>query len=122
MSLESKFLTKESKEARAAQLTSRLADLHDVFMRITNDSNSITVEALGTLLREQGQAPSDDQLKEMIAAVDVTQTGRIEFNEFVSTLYCGTVYCLLSYVIMMIIIIMIKHVFLTGCSSMYLFM
>ena len=72
----------------------RLADLHQAFnyfLQYNSDYDpnnindaSISLKSLATVLKEQGVFTDLNELKEMIAAVDFTQTGSIQFQEFVS--------------------------------------
>jgi len=47
-----------------------------------NNDGSITTEELGKTLKSLGQNPTAQDLKDMIAGVDVDENGTIEFNEF----------------------------------------
>ena len=47
-----------------------------------NKDGHITSSELKTVLGKLGQCPSDEEVKEFIAACDIDKNGTIEFNEF----------------------------------------
>ena len=55
----------------------KLFDLFD-----TDNSGSITTKELGTVMRNLGQNPSEEELKQMIREVDLNGNGTIDFKEF----------------------------------------
>ena len=54
-----------------------LFDLFDA-----DNSGSITTKELGTVMRNLGQNPSEEELKQMIREVDLNGNGTIDFKEF----------------------------------------
>ena len=54
-----------------------LFDLFD-----SDNSGSITTKELGTVMRNLGQNPSEEELKQMIREVDLNGNGTIDFKEF----------------------------------------
>ena len=55
----------------------KLFDLFDA-----DSSGSITTKELGTVMRNLGQNPSEEELKQMIREVDLNGNGTIDFKEF----------------------------------------
>ena len=55
----------------------KLFDLFD-----GDSSGSITTKELGTVMRNLGQNPSEEELREMIKEIDLDGNGVIDFNEF----------------------------------------
>ena len=47
-----------------------------------DSSGSITTKELGTIMRNLGQNPSEEELKQMINEIDFDKNGVIDFNEF----------------------------------------
>ena len=47
-----------------------------------DSSGSITTKELGTIMRNLGQNPSEEELKQMIREVDLNGDGTIDFKEF----------------------------------------
>ena len=47
-----------------------------------DSSGTITTKELGTVMRNLGQNPSEEELKEMIKEIDLDGNGVIDFNEF----------------------------------------
>ena len=54
--------------------------LFDLFDK--DSSGSITTKELGTVMRNLGQNPSEEELKQMIREVDLNGNGTIDFKEF----------------------------------------
>ena len=54
--------------------------LFDLFDK--DSSGSITTKELGTVMRNLGQNPSEEELKQMINEIDFDKNGVIDFNEF----------------------------------------
>jgi Ca2+-binding EF-hand superfamily protein len=85
---EKKLSRKQKAEQQAQALKSRLANLHEVFTSLErlggeDAGGEITVEKLGIVLREHGHIPAEEDIVEMVKAVDITRTGSLEFKEFV---------------------------------------
>jgi len=60
-----------------------IAECREAFQMFDkNGDGSITTEELGKTLKSLGQNPTAQDLKDMIAGVDVDENGTIEFNEF----------------------------------------
>ena len=55
-------------------------ELFDLFD--SDSSGSITTKELGTVMRNLGQNPSEEELKQMIREVDLNGNGTIDFKEF----------------------------------------
>ena len=49
----------------------------------TDGSGAISHIELGNVLRQLGQNPTDQELKNLVEEVDIDGSGQIEFNEFV---------------------------------------
>ena len=47
-----------------------------------DSSGTITTKELGTVMRNLGQNPSEEELREMIKEIDLDGNGVIDFNEF----------------------------------------
>lgn len=63
----------------------RLKDYRDAFEMFDKDKDgTITVRELANVMRSLNQDPSEQELQDMIAEVDVDGNGRIDFEEFVS--------------------------------------
>ena len=54
--------------------------LFDLFDK--DSSGTITTKELGTVMRNLGQNPSEEELKQMIREVDLNGNGTIDFKEF----------------------------------------
>ncbi|EDO45935.1 predicted protein [Nematostella vectensis] len=62
----------------------QLSEIEAAFkMYDTNGDGQISAEELGQAMREAGQLVSDEELKDMIRAVDLDGNGKVEFKEFV---------------------------------------
>jgi calmodulin len=63
----------------------RLKDYRDAFEMFDKDKDgTITAKELANVMRSLNQDPSEQELQDMIAEVDVDGNGRIDFEEFVS--------------------------------------
>ncbi|XP_065060892.1 uncharacterized protein LOC135688111 isoform X1 [Rhopilema esculentum] len=73
-----------SKTDWATKLTSeQLEEFKEHFEMFDKDGDgTITTNELGTVMRNLGQNPSQDDLKQMISEVDEDGTGDIDFDEF----------------------------------------
>ncbi|KAG6890045.1 hypothetical protein C0995_012502 [Termitomyces sp. Mi166 len=49
-----------------------------------DNDGAITYEELGIVMRKLGEAPTDDELQNIIRAVDVDHSGTIDFYEFLT--------------------------------------
>lgn len=62
-----------------------LKDWREAFgMFDKNGDNLISAGELGTVMRNLGQNPTDDDVRKMISDVDIDANGFVDFNEFVS--------------------------------------
>ncbi|XP_060071950.1 neo-calmodulin-like [Ylistrum balloti] len=52
----------------------------------TDNSGSITIDEMMTVMTDLGQCPSAEELKEELEKMDINNDGSIEFHEFLSTL------------------------------------
>merc|ERR1719199_204337 len=70
--------------AAAADLTEeQKAEFKEAFALFDKDGNGkISVEELGTVMKNLGQNPTEEELNDMIKEVDKDGTGTIEFPEF----------------------------------------
>ncbi|XP_068217963.1 uncharacterized protein [Palaemon carinicauda] len=60
-----------------------VAEFKEAFMLFDKDEDGmITTAELGVVLRSLGQRPSDKEIKKLVARVETTTDGVIEFNEF----------------------------------------
>ena len=67
----------------------KIAELRSAFQLFDRDnSGKITTRELGEILQKLGYKPSASDLKTMIAKVDTSNDGKIDFNEFL-VLMCG---------------------------------
>jgi len=73
-----------SKSDWASKLTSsQLEEFKEHFEMFDRDGDgTITTNELGTVMKNLGQNPSQDELKQMISEVDEDGTGDIDFDEF----------------------------------------
>ena len=63
----------------------RLKDYRDAFEMFDKDKDgTITAKELLSIMRSLNQDPSEQELHEMIAEVDIDGNGKIDFEEFVS--------------------------------------
>ncbi|XP_066279450.1 calmodulin-like isoform X1 [Branchiostoma lanceolatum] len=63
----------------------QLQEYRDAFKLFDKDGDgSITIDELGTVMRNLGQFPSEDELKEMLHDIDTDGNGTIDFDEFVA--------------------------------------
>eukprot|EP01088_Endostelium_zonatum_P020516 TRINITY_DN7608_c0_g1_i1.p1 TRINITY_DN7608_c0_g1~~TRINITY_DN7608_c0_g1_i1.p1 ORF type:complete len:153 (-),score=58.12 TRINITY_DN7608_c0_g1_i1:81-539(-) len=61
----------------------QIADLREAFAMFDKDGDeTITVDELGLVLKSLGQAPTDQELRDMIHEVDEDGDGKIDFKEF----------------------------------------
>jgi len=61
----------------------QIADLKEAFKLFDKDGDgSITWVELGQVMKQLGQNPSDDELKDMVNEVDKDRNGTIDFHEF----------------------------------------
>ncbi|XP_056021985.1 uncharacterized protein LOC125651292 [Ostrea edulis] len=61
----------------------QIADLRETFRLFDKDGDgTVNCDELGTVMRQLGQEPSDEELRQMIAEVDEDGSGEIEFEEF----------------------------------------
>lgn len=63
------------------QSHSTIAEVAEAFRVITNESG-FDAAALGKLMRAHGQHPSDDEVKDLIKAIDQRGDGVVRFSEF----------------------------------------
>ena len=65
----------------------KITECREVFDLFDKDKDgSITTKELGDVMRALGANPTNTELQEMIAEVDKDNSGKIEFNEFLSRL------------------------------------
>ena len=68
-----------------------LKEYRDAFENLDKNNNGfISVKNLGTIMKSLGLNPSDQELKDIIAEVDLDGNGTIEFNEFVLMMHKRT--------------------------------
>ena len=61
----------------------QVEEFREAFTEFDIDGDgTITTQELGTVMRRLGERPTDAELKDMIAEVDVDKSGTIEFDEF----------------------------------------
>ena len=70
----------------AEQLTEeQLCEFKEAFSLFDKDGDgTITTNELGTVMRNLGQSPTEEELRDMLNEVDIDGNGIIDFNEFVS--------------------------------------
>ncbi|XP_028676067.1 calcium-binding protein LPS1-alpha-like [Erpetoichthys calabaricus] len=60
-------------------------EFKEAFSMFDKDGDgTITTQELGTIMKSLGQAPTDQELKDMISEVDADGSGSIDFNEFLT--------------------------------------
>ena len=63
----------------------KLKEYREAFDNFDKDHNgSISLKELGSMMKSLGQAPSDQDLREIISEVDLDGNGNIDFNEFIT--------------------------------------
>ncbi|XP_061173318.1 calmodulin-like [Saccostrea echinata] len=61
----------------------QIAELRETFLLFDRDGDgTVNCEELGTVMRQLGHEPSEEELRQMIAEVDEDGSGEIEFEEF----------------------------------------
>ena len=63
----------------------KLKEYREAFDNFDKDHNgSISLKELGSMMKSLGQAPTDQDLREIISEVDLDGNGNIDFNEFIT--------------------------------------
>ncbi|OQV19740.1 putative Calmodulin [Hypsibius exemplaris] len=63
---------------------SKIQELREAFRIFDKDGDgSITKEELGTVMRNLGQCPSEDELQQILCDIDINGDGMFSFEEFV---------------------------------------
>ncbi|XP_055339593.1 calmodulin-A-like [Paramacrobiotus metropolitanus] len=63
---------------------SKIKELHEAFRIFDKDGDgSITKDELGTVMRNLGQCPSEEELQQMLRDIDFNGDGMFSFEEFV---------------------------------------
>ena len=63
----------------------KLKESREAFDNFDKDHNgSISLKELGSMMKSLGQAPTDQDLREIISEVDLDGNGNIDFNEFIT--------------------------------------
>ncbi|XP_046567507.1 calmodulin-A-like isoform X1 [Haliotis rubra] len=88
MSVSTRKSKKSSKESILQKYSeSQIRELREAFRLFDKDGDgSISTDELGTVMRNLGQFPSGDELKDMITEIDIDGDGTFTFEEFVQVM------------------------------------